>query len=138
MPTNTTQFSPIPTFFLPERDRRWNLARMFMESNGLDAILVIGEHEDAGPANYSYDTWFTNTRPGTTVLLPRTGLPHIIVPAPMFVLDHMEAGDEAWFPQESLRHRPPLCWRHSGNHRAWVDEGKDRDFRLGTFYSVPA
>jgi len=70
-----------------------------MESNGLDAILVIGEHEDAGPANYSYDTWFTNTRPGTTVLLPRTGLPHIIVPAPMFVLDHMEAGDEAWFPQ---------------------------------------
>lgn len=98
-----TSHETVPVFSLAERDRRWELARTFMEERGLDAILVIGEHEDSGPASYSYDTWLTNTRPGTTVLLPKKGLPLNLVPAPMFALDHLEAGDEAWIPAENVR-----------------------------------
>ncbi len=91
----TAQFNAIPAFSFAERDRRWALANLFMDNNDLDAMLIVGEHEDSGPVGYSYDTWFTNTRPGTTVLLPKNGVPLVLLPAPMFVLDHMKAGSDA-------------------------------------------
>jgi len=65
----------VPTFSLAERDRRWELARSLLDREGLDALLVFGEHEDAGPAAFRPDTWFTNDRPGGIVLFPRTGEP---------------------------------------------------------------
>ncbi|WP_432834803.1 M24 family metallopeptidase [Dactylosporangium sp. CA-092794] len=91
---------------MAERDRRWSLARAFMEREGLDALLVFGEHEDAGPAAVAYDTWFTNGRPGTTVVFPRPGEPISLLPAPMFILDHLEStrqGDIMWIPPKNLR-----------------------------------
>ncbi|NBE93074.1 aminopeptidase P family protein [Nonomuraea sp. KC401] len=95
----------VPTLSTAERDRRWELARVFMEREGLDALLVFGEHEDAGPAQVAYDTWFTNGRPGTTVVFPRTGDPLCLFPGPLFIADHLESSrrDDMWFPPGNLR-----------------------------------
>ena len=95
-----------PTFSMAERDRRWDLARGFMAHEGLDALLVFGEHEDAGPAPFAFDTWFTNGRAGTTVVFPRDGVPISLLPMEMFTKDHLEAarrGDITWIPPEQLR-----------------------------------
>ncbi|MEW2574426.1 M24 family metallopeptidase [Streptomyces sp. NPDC047070] len=110
----------IPVFSTIERDRRWNLARDFMTREGLDALLVFGEHEDAGPAPVAYDTWFTNGRAGTTVVFPRTGEPFSLLPGPMFVMDHLEShrrGDTPWIPPHHLRGT-----RHSGTIIETLDE----------------
>ena len=56
MPDTSLQHSPIPTYSLTERDCRWALARTFMEHKGLDALLVLGDHEDAGPTPFSFDS----------------------------------------------------------------------------------
>ncbi|WP_399880556.1 M24 family metallopeptidase [Streptomyces sp. BBFR51] len=96
----------VPTFSMSERDRRWDLARAFMARRGLDALLVFGEHEDAGPAPFAYDTWFTNGRAGTTVVFPRDGEPVSLLPMEMFTKDHLESarrGDTIWIPPENLR-----------------------------------
>lgn len=96
----------VPTFSMAERDRRWGLARAFMASEGLDALLVFGEHEDAGPAPFAYDTWFTNGRAGTTVVFPRDGDPVSLFPMEMFTKDHLEStrrGDTMWIPAENVR-----------------------------------
>ncbi|WP_258342223.1 M24 family metallopeptidase [Saccharopolyspora gregorii] len=96
----------LPVFSTIERDRRWNLAREFMAREGLDALLVFGEHEDAGPAPVAYDTWFTNGRAGTTVVFPRAGEPVALLPGPMFIMDHLEShrrGDTPWIPAQRLR-----------------------------------
>ena len=96
----------VPTYSLAERDRRWNLIRAFMDREGLDALLVFGEHEDAGPAPVSYDTWFTNGRPGTTVVFPRAGEPMSLLPMPLFTMDQMESsrrGDAVWIPPQNIR-----------------------------------
>lgn len=93
-------------YTLDERDRRWNRARAFMAANELDALIVHGEHEDAGPAPVAYDTWFTNGRPGTTVVLPANGDPVVLLPAPMFIMDHLEStrrGVDMWVTPEALR-----------------------------------
>jgi Xaa-Pro aminopeptidase len=95
-----------PTLSLSERDRRWDRARRLMDDEGLDALLVFGEHEDAGASQVAYDTWFTNDRPGTTVVFPRDGEPVSLLPAPMYVLDYLESrrrGYEAWIRPEHLR-----------------------------------
>ena len=100
------QHSSVPTYSLAERDRRWTLARMFMERRGLDALLILGEHEDAGPAPFSFDSWFTNDRDGMTVLFPRTADPIVFVPIPLYLLDHMEAvrrGDGVWIAAKDFR-----------------------------------
>ncbi len=105
--------SSTPTYSLAERDRRWDLARKFLDREGLDAMLVFGEHEDAGPAPFCFDTWFTNDRPGMTVFFPRTGEPTAFVPISTYVLDHLEAwrrDDGSWIVAEGLR-----VGRHSGN-----------------------
>ncbi len=96
----------VPTFSAAERDRRWGLARAFMEREGLDALLVFGEHEDAGPAPFAFDTWFTNGRAGTTVVFPRDGDPVSLFPMEMFTKDHLEStrrGDVIWIPPENIR-----------------------------------
>jgi Xaa-Pro aminopeptidase len=96
----------VPTLSLAERDRRWELARGLMEREDLDALIVFGEHEDAGPAQVAYDAWFTNDRPGTTVVFPRGGDPIELLPGPMFILDHLESahrGHDLWIPPEHLR-----------------------------------
>lgn len=98
--------NPVPTFSLAERDRRWNLARAFMSRHGLDALLVYGEHEDAGASQFNFDTWFTNDRPGTTVLMPSDGEPIAFLPMPLYVLDRLEAarrGDDCWVSAKSIR-----------------------------------
>ena len=46
----------VPSYSIAERDRRWNLAREFIKREPLAALLVFGEHEDAGPAPFAYDT----------------------------------------------------------------------------------
>ncbi|TDD25557.1 M24 family peptidase [Nonomuraea diastatica] len=110
----------VPSYSIAERDRRWDLARAFMENEGLDALLVFGEHEDAGPAQVAYDTWFTNGRPGTTVIFPRTGEPLSLLPGPMFIADHLESshrGGAMWIPPKNLRGS-----RHSAAIAATLDE----------------
>ncbi|MBB3053186.1 Xaa-Pro aminopeptidase [Prauserella isguenensis] len=96
----------VPTFSIAERDRRWDLARTFMEREGLDALLVFGEHEDAGPAPFAYDTWFTNSRPGTTLVFPYEGEPVVLFPMEMFTKDHLEStrrGDVLWIQPQNIR-----------------------------------
>lgn len=96
----------VPVFSVAERDRRWDLARSFMDDEGVDALLVFGEHEDAGPAPVAYDTWFTNGRPGATIVFPRTGEPIALLPGPMFIMDHLESsrrGETMWIPPHNLR-----------------------------------
>ncbi|OBB96534.1 M24 family metallopeptidase [Mycobacterium sp. 852002-40037_SCH5390672] len=96
----------VPTFSIAERDRRWNLARDFMRREGLDALLVFGEHEDAGPAPFAFDTWFTNARPGTTVVFPGDGEPLSLLPMEMFWRDYLECGrrgNALWISPKNIR-----------------------------------
>ncbi|WP_442737950.1 M24 family metallopeptidase [Streptomyces pseudogriseolus] len=96
----------VPTYSMAERDRRWNLACSFMDEHGFDALIVAGEHEDAGPAPFYFDTWFTNDRPGTIVVFPRQGDPISLMGMPTFINDHMDAalrGDVQWFAPEQVR-----------------------------------
>jgi Xaa-Pro aminopeptidase len=84
----------VPSYSLAERDRRWNLTRAFLEREGLDALIVFGEHEDAGSAPVYLDTWFTNDRPGATVVFPQVGQPFSL---------SMFSGDAVWVPPENTR-----------------------------------
>lgn len=96
----------IPTYSLAERDRRWGLARRLMEEEGLDALLVHGERGGTGPAPFCFDTYFTNDRPGTTVIFPREGDPVSLVSLPMYASDHFESaqrGDALWIAPEQMR-----------------------------------
>jgi len=87
-----------------------------MEREGLNALIIFGEHEDSGPATVAYDTWFTNVRAGTTIifpvtgdpvsLLPMTGDPVSLLPMTTFTVDHLESsrrGDTVWIPAKNLR-----------------------------------
>ena len=105
MPANTRQTS-VPTYSLAERDRRWKLTRSFMDGKGLDALLVFGEHEDAGAAPFCFDTWFTNNRAGSTVLFRKTDGPIVFMPMLTYVLDHIESvrrGDGTWVEAKDVR-----------------------------------
>lgn len=96
----------VPTYSDAERDRRWGLLHAVMHRRGLDALLVVGEHEDAGPAPFAYHAWITNGRPGTTVIVPRDGDPISLLPMEMFSKDHLESsrrGESLWIPPENLR-----------------------------------
>lgn len=77
-----------------------------MEQEGLDALIVFGEHEDSGAAPYSIDNWFTNDRPGVTVVFGKVDEPITLAPMPSFICEHMECstrGDELWIRPENLR-----------------------------------
>lgn len=96
----------VPRFSLAERDRRWDVANAFMERLGLDALLVYGEHEDAGATPVYFDTWFTNDRAGSTVLMRRGAEPVVLVPMPLYALDRLEAerrGHDVWVSTPSIR-----------------------------------
>ena len=98
--------SKVPIFSATERDRRWNAAHTFMEQEGLDALIVFGEHEDSGAAPYNIDNWFTNDRPGVTVVFTKVGGPITLAPMPSFICEHMECssrGDELWIRPENIR-----------------------------------
>ncbi len=98
--------SPPPVYSLAERDRRWALANDLMQRLNLDALLVYGEHEDAGPAPFSFDTWFTNDRAGTTVLMCQGETPLSFVPMPLYLLDRIETerrGGNLWIPAKNIR-----------------------------------
>jgi Xaa-Pro aminopeptidase len=96
----------IPTLSLAERDRRWQLARDLMRDEGLDALLVYGEHEMVQPAPHAVDAYFTNDRPGTIVVFARDADPVVLVGTPMTISDHIEArrrGDEVWISPQNMR-----------------------------------
>lgn len=98
--------SELPRYSRAERDRRWNMARTLMRQEGLDALLVYGEREGTGPAPFAFDTYFTNDRPGATVLFVGDDDPVSFVPLPMYVSDHFEAslrGDDVWIAPEHMR-----------------------------------
>jgi hypothetical protein len=106
MPANEPQPSVTPSFSLAERDRRWSLTRAFMDREDLDAMLVFGEHEDAGPAPFCFDTWFTNGRAGTTILFVRTVGPIIFAPMQSYLLDYVKASQGEypnWTAAENVR-----------------------------------
>lgn len=102
----TAWMAPVPSYSDAERERRWSVTRAFMEREGLDALIVFGEHEDAGPAPFCFDTWLTNDCPGATVVFPRDGQPTALVPVLTFLEDKHEAvrrGDDVWIPPEHSR-----------------------------------
>ena len=102
----TSNSSSRPTLSSAERERRWGLARTFMKKEGLDAIVIFGEHEDAGAAPYTIDNWFTNDRPGVMIVFPRNGDPIVLMPLHIFVLEHMEAaarGEDLWIKPDNIR-----------------------------------
>jgi Xaa-Pro aminopeptidase len=93
----------VPSYSLQERDRRWALTRSFMEREGLDAVVVFGEHEDAGSAPFYIDTWFTNDRPGATVVFPLSGE---LISLSSFATDHQPedtGGDRVWVAAQNTR-----------------------------------
>lgn len=99
-----TSFAPILT--LKTRDHRWNIARKVMESEKLDALFIWGDHEDSGPAAFNIDVWFTNSRPGSAILVPRHGDPIQLLGYPPGPMDHLmesNEGDEMWIDRENLR-----------------------------------
>jgi Xaa-Pro aminopeptidase len=99
------QRTSVPVYSLAERDRRWNLACSFMEREDLDGLVVFGEG-DAGPAPFTFDSWFTNDRPGVLLVFPRNQTPTALVPIPTFLFDHREAvhrGDDLWLAADDLR-----------------------------------
>ncbi|MFI1461769.1 M24 family metallopeptidase [Nocardia carnea] len=103
---NSGDNAEVPGYSIAERDRRWRLAREFMQREGLDALLVFGEHEDAGPAPFAFDTWFTNARAGTTVVFARDGDPLSLLPMEMFWRDYLEGsrrGGISWITPDNIR-----------------------------------
>lgn len=94
-----------PRYSLAERDRRWKLARNFMAEHEVDVLIVFGEHEDAGPAPYNLDNWFTNARPGAVVVFPRSSVPFMLTMLPSSIPDHwfaLERGETPWIAAENL------------------------------------
>ena len=77
-----------------------------MDREGLDALIVFGEHEDSGPSPFCVDTWFTNDRAGMTVVLPRGEEPIAFVPLSTYVNGHLMSagrGDASWVTPERIR-----------------------------------
>ncbi|MBO2462404.1 M24 family metallopeptidase [Actinomadura violacea] len=95
-----------PVYSTAERDRRWALARELMDAEGVEALVVYGEHESSGPAPFAPDVYFTNERPGAIVVFPRDADPISLVWSPMHIADHIEA-----------RRRSEACWTEPRNMR---------------------
>ena len=45
MPATDTNKASVPLYADGERQRRWDLAYDFMSREGLDALIIYGEHE---------------------------------------------------------------------------------------------
>jgi Xaa-Pro aminopeptidase len=98
--------SEVPTYTTAERDRRWALARELMDAEGVEALVVYGEHESSGPAPFAPDVYFTNERPGAIVVFPRDADPISLVWSPMHVADHIEGrrrGAAGWIEPRNMR-----------------------------------
>jgi hypothetical protein len=81
-----------------------------MDRAGVDALIVYGDREGTGPAPFAPDTWFTNDRPGSIVVVPRHAEPIAPVMFPMAVADHIAAVVVTflWRPAPGRWHlRPP-------------------------------
>ena len=92
-------------FTLKERDRRWALARKFMDDHQVAALIIYGESEITGPGAYTPDNWVTNQRPGTTVVFPRHGNP-LWLTAAKGVYSHWQsaqANEENWISPDEIR-----------------------------------
>ncbi|MGG1946229.1 M24 family metallopeptidase [Trinickia sp. NRRL B-1857] len=95
----------IPSYSFAERDRRWSIANTLMEERGLDALLVYGDREGAFPAFYAPDTWLTNERPGSIVIVPKGEEPIVIVFLVTVIADHIQAaasGYTSWIRPENI------------------------------------
>lgn len=95
-----------PRLSFTERDRRWSVAREFMDEHGVDALLVFSDRAGCGTPLIATDVYFTGERAGSTVIFPREGdlLVHVWGTNPM--ADHMEAvrrGDETWLRADQFR-----------------------------------
>lgn len=78
-----------PMYSLAERDRRWKAVRALMDREGVEHLIVTGEWQICSPMNAS-DSYLTNDRPGSTVIFPREGDPHIMVWSTQVVAAHAE------------------------------------------------
>ncbi|TKV07671.1 M24 family metallopeptidase [Citrobacter sp. wls619] len=130
-----SQMTSPPAYSLAERDRRWTLANDMMERLELDALLVYGEHEDAGPAPFNFDTWFTNDRAGTTVLMCRGELPVSFVPMPLYLLDRLETerrGGHLWIPVSNI-----LVGRDAKTLAEFLQKNRPEISRIGVIGLAP-
>lgn len=96
----------VPGYSLAERDRRWAIARSVMAAKDLEALIVYGEHECAGVAPFAPDVYFTNDRPGATVVFAGDSDPVSLVRVPAFICDHIEAtrhGEQMWIEPRNMR-----------------------------------
>lgn len=89
--TGKAVLAAVPTYSTTERDRRWQLGQRLMDEEDVAALIVYGDREGSNPAPFAPDTFFTNDRPGSTVVFPRHGEPIALVSLPMAVADHMVA-----------------------------------------------
>lgn len=102
-----TNQTGVPGYSLAERDRRWALAQDLMQAEGLDALLVYGEHECAPLAPFAPDVYFSNDRPGSIVLFfAGEEQPVQLAWSPMSIEDNIEArkrGDTLWIDPAHIR-----------------------------------
>jgi Xaa-Pro aminopeptidase len=76
-----------------------------MEEEELDALLVYGDREGAFPGSFAPDTYFTNERPGSIVIVPKGREPIAIVFLTTVVEDHIQArytGSQGWIRPENM------------------------------------
>ncbi|MCG5214742.1 M24 family metallopeptidase [Streptosporangium soli] len=96
----------IPTYSLAERDRRWALAREIMDAEGVQALIVYGEHECADLAPFAPDVYFTNDRPGAIVIFCRDADPIELTWSTLPIADHIQAGrrgERRWIAPRDIR-----------------------------------
>jgi Xaa-Pro aminopeptidase len=96
----------VPGYSLGERDRRWAIARSVMAAEGVDALIVYGEHECTGVAPFAPDVYFTNDRPGAMVVFAGNSDPVSLVRVPAFICDHIEAvrrSEQVWIKPQNMR-----------------------------------
>ena len=102
----TQAVSSPPAYSTAERDRRYQLARDLMDELGLDALIAWGERGESGPPQHMPDVFFTNDRPGATVVFPRQGRPVSLVWSQAVIGDHVEArarGEQTWLEPGQIR-----------------------------------
>lgn len=134
-----------PTLTLDERDRRWALAQQFIETHGLDALLVYGERDTVGQPLYAPDAWLTNDRPGNVVVVPRGDDPYVLVQLHIGVGQHIEAlrrGESTWIPPERMiagrAGRNPGSGRGSAAIAAFLADMRLDAGRIGVIGLEPA
>jgi hypothetical protein len=75
-----------------KQDRRWAVARSAMDAEGVDALIVYGDHKMADSASFPLDSYFTNDRPGAMVIFAHDAEP---------VRLHWHPADLGMYPEDS-------------------------------------